>query len=267
MSDPTDAPTTRPYRSRTETIARITEIAGRHLADAGLDALSLRSIAREMDMVPSGIYRHVENRDELLTLLVTDGYRRLADAVEAQIERHPDHPRTAFLAASDAVRAIAVADPHRHALLYGTPVRDYAAPPATTVEAERLYRALLQPLVNQTEPVGNEGEPPLNEIEEDGQAGGAVASPPEAAEAGAPDADTDAGVDAGFDLDRFRALAPGLDAHRAALALDTWAALFGHLSLELFGHLENTVTDPDRFFTRAMRRHADRLGLRDPAGD
>lgn len=237
MTDSSDIPGPRRYRTRSTTITEVTEIAGRRLAEGGLEALSLRSIAREMDMVPSGIYRHVENRDELLTLLVTDGYRRLADAAEEQVELHAGRPRMAFLAAARAVREIALADPHRHALLYGTPVRDYTAPAATTVEADRLYRALLAPLLHGSRRDGSDGEktdPAPGPVDEG---------------------------DAGFDLGRFRTLAPDIGHERAALALDTWAALFGHLSLELFGHLRNTVTDPDRFFDLAMRRHADRLGL------
>ena len=44
------------------------------LARDGAAALSLRSVARELDMVSSGIYRYVESRDALLTLLIIAGY-------------------------------------------------------------------------------------------------------------------------------------------------------------------------------------------------
>lgn len=228
-------PTNRRSRTRAAALAEITEIAGRHLAEDGLDGLSLRSIARELGMVSSGIYRHVASRDELLTLLIIDGYRRLADTVQQAIEDVAAGRRTAFLATTHAVRTVALADPQRHALLYGTPVAGYTAPPEATEQADRLYRALLGPMVASagggTNGAGDDG-----------------------------DADTAA---IGFDMEILRRLAPGIDAATAAAALDTWAALFGHLSLELFGHLDPTVTDPDAFFDAAMKRHADRLGLTD----
>lgn len=240
MTEPTGSPPGptnrrtpgRTNRRRADAVAEITEIAGRQLARDGIDGLSLRAIARQMGMVPSGIYRHVSDRDQLLTLLVTDGYRRLADAVEAAIDPHPLAPRTAFLAACRAVRDTARADPHRHALLYGTPVPGYAAPPETTVSAERLYRALLRPIAT---PSTAAPEPVSSEVRGDG-----------------------------FDPGSLQRLSPGIGADRAAAALDSWATLFGHLSLELFGHHRGTVTDPDRFFERAMEELADRLGLTDP---
>lgn len=227
MSDDEPVPGGRRSRIRAAALAEITDIAGRHLSRDGVEGLSVRSIAREMGMVSSGIYRHVSSRDELLTLLVVDGYRRLADAVEEAVSCHPRSPRRSFLAAAEAVRRIARADPNRHALLYGTPVVGYTAPSETTEAAERLYGALLRPLV---------AAPARHQTAEGGRADG-------------------------FDADALRRLAPGLDDGTAVLALDTWAAMFGHVSLELFGHHRGTVTDPDRFFEAAMARHADRLGL------
>jgi hypothetical protein len=40
-----------------------------------------------------------------------------------------------------------------------------------------------------------------------------------------------------------------------------WAALFGHVSLELFGHMNNAVLDYDVHFTTVVEQLADDLGL------
>ena len=50
------------------------------LADVGgLDSISMRKIAEELDVVPMALYRHIANKDELLDAMV--------DAVVAEIDR------------------------------------------------------------------------------------------------------------------------------------------------------------------------------------
>ena len=50
-------------------MADILRIGREHLATQGAAALSLRSVARDLGVVPSAINRYVASRDELLTLL------------------------------------------------------------------------------------------------------------------------------------------------------------------------------------------------------
>ena len=65
----------------------IVRIGRQHLATDGAAALSLRAVARDLGLVSSAVYRYVASRDELLTLLVVDGYDELGDAVDAALER------------------------------------------------------------------------------------------------------------------------------------------------------------------------------------
>ena len=72
--------------------------AAQHLATDGAAALSLRAVARDLGVVSSAVYRYVGSRDELLTLLVVDGYDELGDAVDAALPRwtwptRPARPR------------------------------------------------------------------------------------------------------------------------------------------------------------------------------
>ena len=55
----------------------IVRIGRQHLATDGAAALSLRAVARDLGLVSSAVYRYVASRDELLTLLVVDGYVHL----------------------------------------------------------------------------------------------------------------------------------------------------------------------------------------------
>src|SRR5437588_8442455 len=73
--------------ARVAVLTEIRDVARAQLAEVGPANLSVRAVAREMGMVSSGIYRYVESRDELLTMLVTEGYAELADAVEAAVTK------------------------------------------------------------------------------------------------------------------------------------------------------------------------------------
>ncbi|WP_205872969.1 TetR/AcrR family transcriptional regulator [Mycobacterium camsae] len=119
--------------SREQIEARIIELGRRHLVDHGAAGLSLRAIARELGMVSSAVYRYVANRDELLTLLLVDAYSDLAEAVrQARDSTESDSWSEDVLGITHAVRAWAVAHPAHWALLYGSPVPGYHAPPERT---------------------------------------------------------------------------------------------------------------------------------------
>src|SRR6478736_2776455 len=90
-------------------------------------------------MVSSAIYRYYRSRDELLTALILDAYNALADAAtaaEAVVPR--DRLADRYAAVARAIRRWALANRAEYALLFGSPVPGYAAPPDTTVPVTRL---------------------------------------------------------------------------------------------------------------------------------
>ena len=97
-------------------------------------------------MVSSAIYRYVRSRDDLLTLLVVDGYDELGDAVdEAEGAIARDDFRGRFLAIGRAVREWALREPATYALLFGSPVPGYQAPAErTTGPGTRVIGALVR---------------------------------------------------------------------------------------------------------------------------
>lgn len=130
-------------RARARTIADIVRIGREHLALHGAAALSLRAVARDLGVVSSAVYRYVENRDELLTLLLIDGYNELGDEVDAAVDALPAGDFAGrFRALAKAVRAWAIREPASYALLFGSPVPGYQAPgERTTVPGTRvIYR-------------------------------------------------------------------------------------------------------------------------------
>lgn len=114
---------------------QIVAIGRAQLVRDGAGALSLREVAREIGVVSSAVYRYVASRDELLTLLVVDGYNDFGDAVESGDGAAATLPANRrYIEVAARMRAWAVSNPERWTLLYGTPVRGYSAPPEQTTQ-------------------------------------------------------------------------------------------------------------------------------------
>src|ERR1700712_3318757 len=133
-------------RAHAQTLEDITRIGREHLATDGAAALSVRAVARDLGVVSSAIYRYVRSRDDLLTLLVVDGYDELGDAVDGAEGGAPrDAFRVRFAAIGRAVREWALREPATYALLFGSPVPGYQAPAErTTGPGTRVIAALVR---------------------------------------------------------------------------------------------------------------------------
>ncbi|HVN50446.1 MAG TPA: TetR/AcrR family transcriptional regulator [Acidimicrobiales bacterium] len=224
---PTSAPRTARARARAELTAEITNAARRQLTEVGAAALSLRAVARELGMASSAVYRYFPSRDELLTALIVDAYDAVGAAAEAAERDTDGQPTVArWGALATAVRAWASGHPNEYALIYGSPVPGYAAPPDTIDPAARPALAFLR-------------------VVADGMARGEI----DAGE-GSPRPPVLAG-----DLGGIRdAGAPGVPDEVVARALLVWTQLFGMISFELFGHLHNVVHDYDALFDELVAR-------------
>jgi AcrR family transcriptional regulator len=223
---------------RAATEADILRVAREHLATEGAAGLSLRAIARELGMVSSGIYRYVESRDELLTRLIVDAYTSLA----AQVQRaHAAVPAAdldgRWEAIGQALRRWALAHPHDFALIYGSPVPDYHAPPERTGPPGTAVLGLLAQLAADAEAAGRLAP---------------VGDPAGAARAVAPLVED--------------AMLADLNLSPAGLfaGLSAWTLLLGTVTSEVFEQLGgDTLPDPDQFFA-VMLAMAGRLLLAPP---
>ncbi|MFE7558351.1 TetR/AcrR family transcriptional regulator [Kitasatospora sp. NPDC057500] len=131
-------PTTPRERYRTQVRAEVMERAWEQIATAGASALSLNAIAKQMGMSGPALYRYFASRDELITELVREAYRSLADTLAAAATEGAD---LADLAR--ALRSWALADPQRYLLVYGTPIPGYQAPEDTTAVSQEIATTLL----------------------------------------------------------------------------------------------------------------------------
>jgi AcrR family transcriptional regulator len=226
-------PRTARERARAEITGEILDAARGYLATEGASALSLRAIARDLGMASSALYRYFKSRDELLTRLIIDAYDSLgaaAEVGEAAVDRN-DLPGR-FTATCVAVRSWALAHPNEYALIYGSPVPGYVAPPDTVAPASRVATLLSWIIIDATA----QGRVPA--ADQNPQDAGAAA----AAIAIAP----------------IRSyLPPGIPASLVQRALMVWTGLFGVVSFELYGQLHQIVGeeagDRDAFFAECVR--------------
>jgi AcrR family transcriptional regulator len=221
-------------RVRAEMIDEIKNVARRHVANEGA-ALSLRAVARDMGMVSSALYRYFASRDELLTALIIDAYDSLGEASEKADTTVSDRSDVLarWLAVTHALRDWALEVPHEYALLYGSPVPGYAAPRATVGPAIRpvlVFGAILA----------------------DAKAAGRLGD----------------GFEAGLPAalgNEIVATAEGVSADVSApvmaRALIAWTELFGAISFELFGRINNVIDQRADWYDYQARAMAAFIGL------
>jgi len=241
-SAPSEKPSTPRERARARTIEDIVRLGREHLALHGAAALSLRAVARDLGVVSSAVYRYVENREELLTLLLIDAYNELGDEVDAAVATLPlDDFDGRFSALGSAVRRWALREPARYGLLFGSPVPGYRAPAErTTGPGTRVIYALMA-LLDGAYRAGRLAVP----------GGSAAVAAPLAA-----------------DLERIRA-EMGLAVPDSLLARGAlvWTSLFGAISFEVFGQYgADTFAAPDELFAHHVAALADLAGLGPSAG-
>jgi AcrR family transcriptional regulator len=130
--------TTPRERYRAQVREDIKRHAWEQIAASGATALSLNAIAKQIGMSGPALYRYFAGRDELITELVRDAYRSLADTLGAAAAAGPDVATLAH-----ALRAWALDDPQRYFLVFGTPVPGYHAPDDITDIAGATMATLL----------------------------------------------------------------------------------------------------------------------------
>src|SRR5499427_9670407 len=101
-------------RYRAQVRAEVKETALRQLAESGPAGLSISAIGKQLGVSGPALYRYFASRDDLLTELVIDAYRDLANALTVATSQVPDgDPRGRFEALARAYRRWALAEPHR----------------------------------------------------------------------------------------------------------------------------------------------------------
>ena len=203
-------------RYRAQVRHEVKQAALRQLAESGPAAVSVSAIGKQLGVSGPALYRYFASRDELLTELVIDAYRDLADALSAAALNAPEPgPRARLETLARAYRSWALAQPHRYRLLYGPPLPGYDAHAERLVEASR--RAMSQLLDVVRELGDGTIEPPAE---------------PLASQLAA----------------WVRPQDPGIGPATAWRAILIWSRLHGIVSLEIAGNFASMGIDPGQLF-------------------
>lgn len=86
----------RQHQQSEEVRNRILDIARRIISEEGTEALSIRRITKEMDYSAGIIYHYFKDKDQILSFVLKEGYRRILESVK---------PPSSELPPDEAIRA------------------------------------------------------------------------------------------------------------------------------------------------------------------
>lgn len=232
----------RRQRARAATFEEIKNTALDLMREQGTTDVRFTDIARVMGMTPPALYRYYADRDELLTDLITDGYRHLGDAIAAALEAvDPKDIGGRWVAAASAYREWARSEPQQFALVLGMPVPGYVAPDeGPTTEAAKGAMSQLAALFVDAATSRKLRKPLVCDVSP-GVADCAHDKHPE--------------LDGVVPTESFQAM------------LQAWASLHGIVSLEAYGHLDwFEPTARDALFLSHIEMVAKAAGLPTSSG-
>ena len=229
----------RPARGvrRPVTAGLVKTTARRLMAEGGTAGLSLRAIARRLEVTAPAIYNYFHRLEDLITSLVVDSYTSLAHAMEAtESENAAGDVRDRLCALCATYRAWALAHPIEFELISGRPFPGYRASEEVCLPLGRrpflgIFRCFVE--AHRT---------------------GRLAIPEE-----------------------YRTLPPGMVAGIAAwrresgiempdgllaLLVSGWARIHGMVLLEMHGHTRPLLGDPAEFYRLEIEAFARWMGLK-----
>jgi len=107
----------------------IKEAAWKQIAELGAPALSLRAVARELEITAPAIYNYFPDRDALVTALIVDAFTSFGDWQLEARDSVPEEDLAGRLKAIGlAYRDWAHTFPQRYQLIFGTPIPGYTGP-------------------------------------------------------------------------------------------------------------------------------------------
>ena len=215
------APRPRKNESSGDLRQRIVETAWRQIAASGAATLSLRSIARELEITAPAIYNYFPDRDALVTTLIIEAYTSLGDTqLAARNAALPAGLAGQLEATGLAYRRWALEHPQRYQLIFGTPIPGYHAP------------------LPEVQPFAARSLSVLAGVVEDLRRAGQLNAPafPEVSEA----------YKASFEV--WKTYGGDMEVLSLSVAVLIWARVHGIVSLEIAGNLPPYGPDGDSLY-------------------
>jgi AcrR family transcriptional regulator len=227
---------TRRERQREATYAEIVQVARALLAEGS--ELSLRAVAARMGVTAPALYRYVASYQELVDLVAFEIDKAATSLFREAAARQPDDdPAGQLLCASVAFRRWALGSPREFSLVFANPIADSACVRRdllTSATSGHFFNTLLVRVWEKH----RFPHPELSEL--DPAVAGALEEPL-------------------FPIDL--SLLP--DGHRGLLwvFMNAWAALYGVVTLEVFGHLDPRIIESGAIFAAMIQEWMPRLGM------
>lgn len=206
------------------------------MAEKGTAGLSLRAIARQLEMTAPALYHYFGSLDDLITALLVDAFtnhaayvRTVRDAAVAGGKSYGEQ----LMAAMRAYRQWALDHPIDFQLIYGNPIPGYNAPADVTTPAARSMGEIFMETVMA------------------GVSAGAIRPP-------------DFWQPIPTTVATHYMRHHGLDAHVAPFfhAMNyAWNTMHGMVTLEVYNHAAPVVGDTDAFYDHAIGQLLHFLGL------
>jgi AcrR family transcriptional regulator len=230
-------PRQRDEQQHEQTRQQILTIAREQMTLHGTAGLSLRAIARELDVTAPAIYRYFDRLDDLITALIADAFHALADALEAARDNCPSaNPAERLMVVLLAYRQWALEHPIDFQLIYGNPIPGYVGPREITVPAVVRSFVVIVGLIHEVMQAQHITPPPP-----------------------------------------YHAVPDALFAHMRTLIEDQnypvselevylgivgWTQMHGIIMLELFNHLQPTVGDVDVYYRLQIANMFQLMGIK-----
>ncbi|MEV4738900.1 TetR/AcrR family transcriptional regulator [Streptomyces sp. NPDC049555] len=217
----------RRHRVREQALTEILDTGRRLLVEEGPSAVTLRAIAREMGMTAPALYRYYAGHRDLVQALVSRLYDELAASLAEARERRPaDDPGGRLREVCRQLRRWALAHPREFGLLFAKPVTDAdTAPGSAAHDPSWRFGTILLELMVQLWRRG-------------------TITPP-------------AGLDPAWtvQLEEVREHLAGepVPLEVIYVFVSCWARIYGAVAVEVFGHLDFALTDPEPLFEHALR--------------
>ncbi|MEE4661666.1 MAG: TetR/AcrR family transcriptional regulator [Halieaceae bacterium] len=122
------------------------DTAEAQLAEASIDELSLRALARRVGVSQTAPYRHFKDKDELLAALATRGYRNLLERLQQAADATGDDPAEEMRTFAHTYVGYAVEHPDLFKLMFGPTLQPQSRYPEL-VQASRETYELVRTIV------------------------------------------------------------------------------------------------------------------------
>jgi AcrR family transcriptional regulator len=217
----------RRHRVREHALDEILRTARRLLVEEGPGAVSLRAIAREMGMTAPGLYRYYASHHDLIQALTSRLYEELATALAAARDQEPSpEPDRQLRSVCRELRRWALAHPREFGLLFTKPLTDADTSPGTAAHdpSWRFGGIILELMVQLWHHGGIQ-----------------------------PPTDLDPAWITQLEEVREHLAGETVPLNVIYVFVSCWARLYGAVAVEVFGHLDFALTDPEPLFDHTVR--------------